>query len=315
MDYFVHEKGICESSTVGHGTKIWAFAHILPKAVIGEDCNICDNVFIENSVSIGNRVTIKCGVHIWDGITIEDDVFVGPSVAFSNDKFPRSKQHLLDYPETRICTNASIGANATILPGVTIGTHAMVGAGAVVTRSVPPYAIVYGNPARIMDYVGISKANHSQETSSLCSTDAEKAIVSEVNGVKLHRLPLIEDLRGNLSFGESNRQIPFIPSRFFIVTDVSSEKVRGQHAHRKCKQFLVCVKGSLSVVVDDGHHREEFLMNRPYLGLYVPPMIWSIQYKYSKDAVLLVLASDYYSKDDYIRDYDVFLREVNDNHT
>src|SRR5215831_7844094 len=150
--YFRHEKAIVESPNVGERTRVWAFAHILPRAVVGADCNICDNVFIENDVVIGDRVTIKCGVQIWDGIRLEDDVFVGPNATFTNDPMPRSKHYLEKYPETVVRQGASIGANATILPGVTIGRYAMVGAGAVVTHSVPPYAVVAGNPARIVRY-------------------------------------------------------------------------------------------------------------------------------------------------------------------
>ena len=129
-------------------------AHILPGSVIGADCNICDQTFIENDVRIGDRVTIKCGVQVWDGITLEDDVFVGPNATFSNDPFPRSGQHPSQYARTLVKRGASIGANATILPGLTIGEKAMVGAGAVVTSDVPPMAIVAGNPARIVGYEG-----------------------------------------------------------------------------------------------------------------------------------------------------------------
>ena len=150
---FVHPQGLCESTTVGDGTRVWAFAHVLPGASIGADCNICDHVFIENQVVIGDRVTIKCGVQIWDGITLGEDVFVGPNVTFTNDKFPRSKQYQETLPRTLVERGASIGANSTILPGITIGSRAMVGAGSVVTRSVPPRAKVVGNPARIVGYV------------------------------------------------------------------------------------------------------------------------------------------------------------------
>ena len=151
---FVHQQAIVEEgATLGAGTRVWAFAHVLPGARIGSDCNICDGVFIENDVVIGDRVTIKCGVQVWDGIEIEDDVFIGPNATFTNDPAPRSKQHLTQYPRTRIRQGASIGANATILPGLTIGRGAMVGAGAVVTHDVPPNAIVVGNPARIQGYV------------------------------------------------------------------------------------------------------------------------------------------------------------------
>jgi acetyltransferase-like isoleucine patch superfamily enzyme/dTDP-4-dehydrorhamnose 3,5-epimerase-like enzyme len=279
---------------------------VLPNAVIGEDCNICDGVFIENNVSIGNRVTIKCGVQIWDGIVLEDDVFVGPNATFTNDIFPRSKLHLGTHPETRVCSGASIGANATILPGLTIGRNAMVGAGAVVTRSVPPNAIVVGNPARITGY-----ADTRQIATPLFAVEQNgtpEAISTDVQGVTLHRLPLAIDLRGSLSVGEIGQQIPFEVLRYFLVFDVPSAETRGEHAHRECHQFLVCVAGEVAVVADDGEKRQEFVLDRPNMGIHLPPMTWGVQYKYSADAVLLVLASRHYSSADYIRDYDEFLR-------
>lgn len=150
LDYFVHSHALCESKNVGKGTRVWAFAHILPKATIGQDCNICDHVFIENEVFIGDRVTIKCGVQIWDGITLEDDVFIGPNATFTNDKHPRSKVYPDNWPKTLVKRGASIGANATILPGLTIGENAMVGAGAVVTKDVPAGKTVIGNPMRVL---------------------------------------------------------------------------------------------------------------------------------------------------------------------
>jgi dTDP-4-amino-4,6-dideoxygalactose transaminase/acetyltransferase-like isoleucine patch superfamily enzyme len=133
---------------IGKDTRIWAFAHVLPGAKLGAECNVCDHVFIENDVTIGDRVTIKCGVQIWDGVTIEDDVFIGPNATFTNDLYPRSKEYPDRFLGTTIRQGASIGANATILPGLTVGKRAMVGAGAVVTRDVPDYATVVGNPAR-----------------------------------------------------------------------------------------------------------------------------------------------------------------------
>lgn len=151
---FVHERGLVDpGAKIGSGTRVWAFAHVLAGAVIGRDCNICDQTFIENDVRIGDRVTIKCGVQIWDGVRLEDDVFVGPNATFTNDLFPRSKQYPEKFTETFVRRGASIGANATILAGRTIGEYAMVGAGAVVTKDVPPYAIVVGNPARIRGYI------------------------------------------------------------------------------------------------------------------------------------------------------------------
>ncbi|GAB6192085.1 acyltransferase [Desulfocastanea catecholica] len=152
MDYFVHSHALVESQQIGKNTRIWAFAHVLPGAIIGADCNICDNVFIENDVVIGDRVTIKCGVQIWDGITIENDVMVGPNATFTNDLYPRSKQPF-ELRRTQVKKGASIGANATILCGITIGERAMIGAGSVVLKDVPSHAVVVGNPALIIRYV------------------------------------------------------------------------------------------------------------------------------------------------------------------
>ena len=148
-NYFQHSAAIVESQTIGNGTRVWAFAHILPRAVVGDDCNICDHVFIENDVVVGDRVTVKCGVQLWDGVRLENDVFVGPNATFINDVFPRSKRYPEKFRQTVVREGASIGANATIMAGLTIGRNAMVGAGAVVTHDVPPNAIVSGNPARI----------------------------------------------------------------------------------------------------------------------------------------------------------------------
>lgn len=149
-----HPLADVQSSHIGSDTRIWQFVVILPEARIGADCNICSHVLIENDVVIGDRVTVKSGVQLWDGLRIEDDVFIGPNVTFTNDPFPRSKQYPPAFPVTTIQTGASIGGGATILPGITIGRHAMVGAGAVVTRSVPDGAVVVGNPARVVRYVG-----------------------------------------------------------------------------------------------------------------------------------------------------------------
>jgi len=153
VNYFIHKLACVETKNIGSGTRIWAFAHILSGAVIGRDVNICDHTFIENDVIVGNRVTIKCGVYLWDGVRLEDDVFVGPNAAFTNDRFPRSRQYLDKFPETIIKQGASIGANATILPGITVGRNAMIGAGAVVTHDVPDNAVMVGNPARIIKYI------------------------------------------------------------------------------------------------------------------------------------------------------------------
>jgi acetyltransferase-like isoleucine patch superfamily enzyme/dTDP-4-dehydrorhamnose 3,5-epimerase-like enzyme len=307
MSFFLHPKGLCESPHVGSGTRIWAFAHVLPGARIGNDCNVCDHVFVENDVVIGDRVTIKSGVQIWDGVRLEDDVFIGPNATFTNDPFPRSKHRPVSFMPTLVCQHASVGANATILPGLTIGRDAMVGAGAVVTRSVPPAAIVAGNPARIVGYVD---SRDDRSIAAVSHTDSASIEPTRVAGVVVHDLPLVHDLRGNLTVGEVPADVPFSPKRYFLVLDVPTGETRGSHAHRECAQFLVCVTGSCAVVVDDGTNRLEIALDRPSRALYIPPMVWATQYKYTRDAVLLVLASHSYDARDYIRDYDEFLTAV-----
>lgn len=311
MDFFQHDEALVETTDVGEGTKVWAFSHLLPGAKVGNNCNICDHVFIENNVTVGDNVTIKSGVQLWDGVIVENNVFIGPNVTFTNDLFPRSKQYPEHFVKTNLREGCSIGANATILAGNEVGKNSMVGAGAVVTKDVPPNAIVVGNPARIIGYVNANKATIPEQ-----SYEPDKNVKKigseplEVPGVNLYTLPIIKDLRGSLSFAEYGQYLPFVVRRYFVVFDVKSREVRGEHAHRQLHQFLVCVKGSCSVVVDDGTNMEEVKLNSPQYGLHIPPMVWGIQYKYTNDAVLLVLASDEYDESDYIRDYDRFLAEI-----
>lgn len=144
----IHPLSDVQSRSIGERTTVWQYVVILPDAVIGEDCNINALCLIENGVVMGNRVTVKSGVHLWEGLTIEDDVFLGPNVTFTNDKYPRSKHYPDQFQRTRIKKGASIGANATILGGITIGENALIGAGAVVTKDVPAGQTWVGNPAR-----------------------------------------------------------------------------------------------------------------------------------------------------------------------
>lgn len=150
---YIHPSSDVKSQHIGEGTRVWQFVVILEGARIGKNCNICAHTLIENDVLIGDDVTIKSGVYLWDGITVQDKVFIGPNATFTNDKKPRSKQYPDKYMETVIEEGASIGANATILPGITLGAYCMIGAGSVVTKDVPPYSVVVGNPARLVNKV------------------------------------------------------------------------------------------------------------------------------------------------------------------
>lgn len=150
---FIHPTADVAECQIGEGTKVWQFVVILKGACIGSDCNICAQTLIEGNVVIGDRVTVKPGVQIWDGSRIGDDVFLGPNATLSNDLYPRSKQYPEKFFGVNIKKGASIGANATLLPGVTIGEYALVGAGAVVTKDVPDRAVVIGNPAKITRYL------------------------------------------------------------------------------------------------------------------------------------------------------------------
>lgn len=295
----IHTLSDVQSAQIGAGTNIWQFCVVLPEATIGRDCNICAHCFIENDVVIGNRVTIKSGVQLWDGIRIESDVFIGPNVTFTNDPFPRSKKYPESILQTIVKRGASLGANATILPGIIIGENAMVAAGAVVTQNVPENAIVKGVPAKITGYTetfvqpGCLQQAASQNE-KLC-------------GPVIYSLSMIKDPRGNLVAGEYEKELPFVPKRMFMVYDVPNIKVRGANAHKKCHQFLIATHGSVNVILDDGEKREEYQLSDASVGLYIRPGVWGIQYKYSEDAVLLVLASDGYDADDYIRDYTKFI--------
>lgn len=301
--FFCHESSIVETSRIGDRTHIWPFSHILSGATIGADCNIYHHTFIEGDVVIGDRVTIKCGVQVWNGVRLEDDVFIGPNVTFTNDPFLRNSQPS-NLPHTVVRRGASLGANATILPGVVIGPRAMVGAGAVVTGNVPADAIIAGNPATIVGYVSSPPAAMPSS-----STGTSPIISTEVRGVSLHRLPRVEDMRGALTVAEVQEHVPFLIQRFFLTYEVPTKEVRGEHAHRTLHQFLMCVHGSCCVIADDGANRREFRLSEPTTALYLPPLTWSVQYKHSSDAVLLVVASAPYDAQDYIRDYEEF-REI-----
>lgn len=172
---FIHVRALVdEGVTIGPGTRVWGFTHLLSGARIGADCNICEQVFIEGDVVVGDRVTVKCGVQLWDGMYVEDDVFIGPNVTFGNDLFPRSKHYPQAFLQTHIKAGASIGGGAVILPGVTIGEKAMVGAGSVVTNSVPAGAVVVGNPARVIRLLAEASDEPGLQSTDLQSSSAAR---------------------------------------------------------------------------------------------------------------------------------------------
>lgn len=272
-----------------------------PTAVVEQDAYVGVGValgcFVQicSGASIGNQVIIEGLTIIPSNVFIGDCVRLGYGVCFVTPK--------LEVDRIEIAEGVIIGAHAIIHQGVSIGEHAVIAPGAIVQRSIPSMAIVDGEPARIIGYVG---ARHSEPEQPLYALAKRQIQISQVMGVKLHDMPRVVDIRGNLTVGEFDRSIPFAAKRYFMVFDVPSMETRGEHAHRECHQFLICVRGSCAVVADDGINRQEFLLDRPDLGIHLPPMVWGIQYKYSVDAVLLVFASHYYDGADYIRDYSEF---------
>jgi dTDP-4-dehydrorhamnose 3,5-epimerase-like enzyme len=182
----------------------------------------------------------------------------------------------------------------------------MVGAGAVVTRDVPAHAIVVGNPARVMGFVN-GEGKGRMERLSL-EDSASSAL--RVRGARIIDVPVITDERGTLSFGQVGDHLPFTPLRYFAITDVGPGMVRGEHAHRTDDEFLVCLRGSFKMVLDDGRARDEIVVDSPKRGLYIPALTWRVQHSYAPNTVVLVLASKLYSEEDYIRDYAEFRKMV-----
>lgn len=252
-------------------------------------------------VALPDDVVVKAGAYLPAGTVLEGGCRIGPNAV------------VVDGAPVTVKRGAQVGANATLMPGITLGANCVVQPGAVVTRSVPPAAIVEGSPAAIVGYVGAAPsvgAGARRASDPLPGGEAPGVRATGVKGVTVHHLPLVHDLRGDLSVGEFERSVPFAPQRYFIVFGVPNREIRGEHAHRACHQFLVCARGDCSVIADDGTHKAEVRLDAPNKGLYLPPMTWGIQYKHSPDAVLLVFASHWYDAGDYIREYEQFLREV-----
>lgn len=280
-----------------------ASATVDADARLGAGCRVGPNAFVGAAVVLGADCVIEHGAHLGPGTVLEDQVYVGAHASFCSAPGPVQRAVV-------VRQGAWIGANASIAAaGIVIGAQAVVRPGAVVTRSVAPGAIVEGNPAQTIGYRNASAGPPAQSRGANTSASALVAETS-VKGVTVHHFPIIPDLRGNLSVGEFDRQIPFKPLRYFLVFDVPSRELRGEHAHRRCHQFLICLRGNCAVVADDGEQRVEVALDSPHRGVYLPPMTWGVQYKYSSDAMLLVFASDHYDASDYIRDYGEFLALV-----
>lgn len=283
-----HPMALVESSAIGPRTRVWAFAHVLPGAVIGADCNICDGVFVENDVIVGDRVTVKCGVQLWDGVRLHDDVFVGPNATFTNDPFPRSRQYPEAFPVTVVQRGASIGANATLLPGITVGEGAMVGAGAVVVADVPAHAVVVGNPGRVTGFVGAQRAEDREPSAVTGSIDVVPGAIW---------------LRGMPA------ELPFPAVSCSRIVGSPRRGATTAGARRSGTQLIVPVAGSCTVMVEWAGRRAEVTLERPDEGLLIAPMVWSAAFRFSSDAVTLVFDS-HVGEDDRIVDHATWRAEA-----
>ena len=211
--------------------------------------------------------------------------------------------------------NVRLDAACVIGEGVTVGQGAWVRAGAVVLRSVPANAIVEGNPAQVVGYRNGANSDMRSDPKlidihSHKHLDRPTRVPLDVSDCELYLMRRIADARGALTVGEVPTEVPFVPERYFVVFDVPTVELRGEHAHKQCQQFLICLHGSCRVLLDDGQQRCEVILDRPDMGIFMPAMIWGTQYLYSPDAVLLVLASRPYEAEDYLRTYDEFLAEL-----
>ena len=228
---------------------------------------------------------------------MEDDVFIGPNATFTNDAYPRSGVPRACLPPTRLCRGASIGANATVLPGLTIGPGAMVGAGTVVTQNVPANGVVVGNPARI---VGYADAEDVGGPLGIRAGQPGRAI-----GAKAFRDP-----RGRLAHWPLDGRLGFVPRRMYIVDGAPEGSARGGGSYRHSHQLLVATQGEVRVALDDGRTRVVVTLSDTAVGLHVLPEIWTLQFGHTPTAALLVLASEAYTPEENVTDYATFRAEA-----
>lgn len=262
---------------------------------------IASDVIIPDGTVIADSVRIGRGVLLSGKLTIDADVIIERGVIFANG----GSELIQVRPHVRI------GAGAVIGPDVELDWGAHVMPGSVVLASVPANAIVRGNPAQIVGYT------KGFDTGGVLASEPPRkdrrealAVPLGIGSADVYYMPRFIDLRGSLSVGEFEGTFPFTPKRYFIVFDVPSEELRGEHAHKSCHQFIICVQGSCRVLIDDGSARREVVLDRPDIGLHMPPMTWGTQYRHTRDAVMLVFASHAYDPSDYIRTYDEFQNEV-----
>lgn len=302
MSTFIDPSARFEAEGLGAGSRVLAYVRVAPGVSIGANCVLHDHAVLLGPVVLEDAVDVQVGAQLLGRIRLEQGVRVGAGAIVGEEDADREAGEIV------IHRFAAIGANVTVLPGVVVGRRAVVEAGSVVAQSVPANAIVSGNPATIVAYVDSGQEATAPE--AVTPPVAGPAITpTNVEGVTLHGLTYARDLRGSLTAVEF-ADLPFAPRRLFTVFDVPSESVRGAHAHHGCSQFLVCLAGTVSCLVDDGSAREDVRLADSRIGLHIPPMIWGTQWKYTRDAVLLVLASHPYDPADYIRDYEEFLEEL-----
>ncbi|SDG47158.1 WxcM-like domain-containing protein [Dyella sp. 333MFSha] len=276
---------------------------------------ISPHASIDSTAIIGIGCHVSAGAVIGPGVQLQADVVVGEGSIILNSTIAEGCRiaagcvlhGTTGATHDRLILEAGVHvqAGAVLSESVHVAAGARIQAGAVIIRDVPPHAIVAGNPAQIVGYI-VSADDAPAAHASGASTQGPSVADTKVSGVTLHRFPKILDLRGNLTVGEFGRTVPFEPKRYFMVFGVPNAEIRGEHAHRECKQFLICAQGHCSVLADDGRERQEFLLDDPSVGLYLPPLTWGVQYKYSPDAVLLVFASHFYDSAEYIRSYPEF---------
>ncbi|MEL3892202.1 WxcM-like domain-containing protein [Ferrovibrio sp. MS7] len=280
-----------------------ATAIVIDGATVAASARVGDHVVIYPGAEIAEDCVLHGFTQVWGGIRIGHGASLGPGVVFDE---------AVAGGAIEIGAGARIGAGSVISRGVNIGAGAVVMPGSVVAQNVPPYAIVSGSPIRITGYVSTHALGLAREPEQFNPNfpPGQDSIRIGVGDVTLHRFKKVRDMRGDLAVADIPKDVPFAPQRWFAVFNVPSEKTRGEHAHYRCHQFLVCLHGSCAIVADDGINRTEVMLDSPDMGIYLPPLTWGIQYKYSADGVLLVFASDPYDPTDYIRDYADFVRVV-----